>query len=67
MDGRNITKTKLMKVSGKERVAGLDVDCGGLRVETVEEFKYLGPMLTADDEVAVLARIAAGTKCMLVM
>ena len=35
-------KTKLMKVSRNDRAAGKRIDCGGMEVEAVDKFKYLG-------------------------
>jgi hypothetical protein len=61
----NEEKTKIMRASRDEPFVGDRVECGGLQVEAVDRFKYLGSVVTARNEmeVEILARVAAGTKC----
>lgn len=61
----NEEKTKLMKVTRGQPEPERDVACGGLQVGIVDQFKYLGSLLTSTNEMEteVLARIAAGTRC----
>jgi len=58
-------KTKVMKASRRAAVAAGVVRCGGLELEVVGSFKYLGSILTSENEVGteVLARIASGARC----
>ena len=60
----NEEKTKVMKVSRNGREEDY-IDMGGLMLEVVDKFKYLGSILTSSNEVKeeIKARIAAASKC----
>lgn len=61
----NEDKTKLMKIHKNHEFVCERVACGGLQLEAVSEFKYLGSIVTNrnDMEVEISARVAAGTRC----
>ena len=61
----NEQKTKLMRCRRGETDADRQVQCGGMNVEMVDKFKYLGSVVTAGDEVQeeMKERIAAGARC----
>ena len=58
----NEAKTKLMMVGRGQELVGEHVPCGGLRVEAVGSFKYLGSVITNrnDIDLEIAARIASG-------
>ena len=60
----NETKTKLMKVGRGPEFVEERVECGGVPVETVDKFKYLGSILTNRNEIEIeiAARIACGNR-----
>ena len=53
-----------MKVSRHDRILG-NIRCGGMELEAVENFKYLGSTVTAENRVEeeVKIRIAAAARC----
>ena len=58
----------MIKISRDEPITGLTVDCGGMEVEAVGGFKYLGSMIDANNRVEVellsrIARIDAAARC----
>ena len=61
----NVPKTKLMNGTRQGAAAQGNVLCGGVNLEVVNNFKYLGSILTSDNDmrVEVLARIASGARC----
>ena len=61
----NESKTKLMKVHRNSELVEDHVACGGLQIEAVDNFKYLGSIVTNRNciEEEILTRLAAGTRC----
>ena len=61
----NSCKTKVMKITRDELITGLTLDCGGMEVEAVGGFKYLGSMIDTNNrvEVELLSRVGAGAGC----
>ena len=54
-----------MKIFRDEPITGLTVYCGGMEVEAVGGFKYLGSMIDANNrvEAELLSRIGAAARC----
>ena len=61
----NEGKTKIVHAVRGEPDGPRVVSCGGMNIEVVPEFKYLGSIITSNDEVSreISARIAAGKRC----
>ena len=57
-------KTKIMKVTRHEKVLG-NIRCGNMDLEAVDNFKYLGSTVTAENRVEeeVKLRIATAARC----
>ena len=62
--GINQSKTKVMKAS-RDGPELENIRCGGLELEGVEDFKYLGSTVNSQNEIAeeVKTRIAAAARC----
>ena len=60
----NARKTKLIKLSRRNRIDGY-VNIGGVEIECVESFKYLGSTVTNDNNInkEISERIGAGNRC----
>ena len=61
----NEGKTKIVHAVRGEHDGPRVVSCGGMNIEVLPEFKYLGSIITSNDEVSreISARIAAGKRC----
>ena len=61
----NEGKTKIVHAVRGEPDGPRVVSCGEMNIEVVPEFKYLGSIITSNDEVSreISARIAAGKRC----
>ena len=62
----NEQKTKIMLMDRREDIEGQDIRIGQLTIEGVNSFKYLGTLLTSNNDIneEVRERIAAGSRCL---
>jgi MarR-like DNA-binding transcriptional regulator SgrR of sgrS sRNA len=61
----NINKTKYMRTKKGNEVVKSDITLNGHTFKEVDNFKYLGPLITSQNEVKadIKENIAAGNRC----